>query len=54
MEFIRVELNQTGFSDSQRTIYLKLKGKKEIPWEPRRSVMMTLKESIEKKAKEKE
>ena len=31
VEFIRVELNQTGFSDSQRTIYLKLKGKNEIP-----------------------
>ena len=26
-----MELNQTGFSDSQRTIYLKLKGKNEIP-----------------------
>lgn len=31
VESIRVELNQSGFSDSQRTIYLKLKGKKEIP-----------------------
>lgn len=31
VESIRVELNQTGLTDSQRTIYLKLKGKKEIP-----------------------
>jgi hypothetical protein len=31
VESIRVELKQGGFSDSQRTIYLKLKGKKEIP-----------------------
>lgn len=31
VESIRVELNQNGLSDSQRTIYLKLKGKKEIP-----------------------
>lgn len=30
-EAIRVELKQGGFTDSQRTIYLKLKGKKEIP-----------------------
>lgn len=31
IEAIRVELKQGGFTDSQRTIYLKLKGKKEIP-----------------------
>jgi hypothetical protein len=31
VESIRVELKQGGFTDSQRTIYLKLKGKKEIP-----------------------
>ena len=31
VEHIRVELKQGGFADSQRTIYLKLKGKKEIP-----------------------
>lgn len=31
VESIRVELKQGGFNDSQRTIYLKLKGKKEIP-----------------------
>lgn len=31
VESIRVELKQGGFADSQRTIYLKLKGKKEIP-----------------------
>lgn len=31
VEAIRVELTQNGFSNSQRTIYLKLKGKKEIP-----------------------
>ncbi len=31
VESIRVELKQGGFADSQRTIYLKLKGKKELP-----------------------
>jgi hypothetical protein len=31
VESIRVEFKQGGFADSQRTIYLKLKGKKEIP-----------------------
>lgn len=31
VESIRVELKQGGFADSQRTIFLKLKGKKEIP-----------------------
>nr|YP_010556081.1 hypothetical chloroplast RF4 [Monoraphidium dybowskii]UYR96183.1 hypothetical chloroplast RF4 [Monoraphidium dybowskii]WDE21114.1 hypothetical protein RF4 [Chlorolobion braunii] len=31
VESIRVELKQGGFADSQRTIYLKLKAKKEIP-----------------------
>lgn len=31
VESIHVELKQGGFNDSQRTIYLKLKGKKEIP-----------------------
>lgn len=31
IEAIRVELKQGGFTDSQRTIYLKLKGKREIP-----------------------
>ena len=31
VESIRVELKQGAFADSQRTIYLKLKGKKEIP-----------------------
>jgi hypothetical protein len=31
VESIRVELKQGAFTDSQRTIYLKLKGKKEIP-----------------------
>lgn len=31
VESIRVELQQGAFADSQRTIYLKLKGKKEIP-----------------------
>lgn len=31
VESIRVELKQGGLADSQRTIYLKLKGKKEIP-----------------------
>jgi hypothetical protein len=31
IESIRVELKQGAFTDSQRTIYLKLKGKKEIP-----------------------
>ena len=31
VESIRVELKQGGLADSQRTIYLKLKGKREIP-----------------------
>jgi hypothetical protein len=31
VESIRVELQQGAFADSQRTIYLRLKGKKEIP-----------------------
>jgi hypothetical protein len=31
VEAIKVELKQGAFADSQRTIYLKLKGKKEIP-----------------------
>lgn len=31
IEAIRVELKQGGFTDSQRTIYLRLKGKREIP-----------------------
>lgn len=31
VESIRVELKQGGFADSQRTIFLRLKGKKEIP-----------------------
>lgn len=31
IEAIRVEFKQGGFTDSQRTIYLKLRGKKEIP-----------------------
>lgn len=31
VECIRVDFKQTGFADSQRTIYLKLKGNKEIP-----------------------
>lgn len=31
VESIRVELKQGGFTDSQRTIYLKFKGKKQIP-----------------------
>nr|YP_009238478.1 hypothetical chloroplast protein RF4 [Kirchneriella aperta]AMO01013.1 hypothetical chloroplast protein RF4 [Kirchneriella aperta] len=31
VESIRVELKQGGFADSQRTIFLKFKGKKEIP-----------------------
>ena len=31
VESIKVDLKPGGFADSQRTIYLKLKGKKEIP-----------------------
>jgi hypothetical protein len=31
IESIRVEIKQGGFTDSQRTIYLRLKGRKEIP-----------------------
>nr|ALO21303.1 hypothetical chloroplast RF4 [Chlorogonium capillatum] len=50
VEAIKVELKQGGFADPQRTIFLKLKGKREIPLtgigEP-----LTLKE-IEKQASE--